>query len=162
MDRKKWRILAIFLLVVLACIPITNTGLSIEISAVPVAKAIVSDVRVGLHSDKTRIVLDISYPTNFRYHVSADGTAVFIDLPAVEWNASPFEPRHFKGKILEFRYSPEANGGRFNILTDGPVSINEPFFVKPEEKRGHRIVIDLVGQRLTMPQFGKILYPDRH
>ena len=79
--------------------------------------------------------------------------SVFLQFSNVDWIASPFEPRHFTGKVLEFRYSPESNGGRFSILTDGPVSINKPFLVRPSGKFGHRIVIELVpeaypGQRL--------------
>ena len=159
MGRIRWQVSAVVLVAILACVPIGTGARSIEIATLPAAKATVTNVRVGLHTDKTRIVLDISQPIAFRYHVSSNGTAVFIDLPDVKWTASPFEPRHSKGKILEFHYSPAANGGRFNILTDGPVSISEPFFVKPKGKRGHRIVIDLVGQRLTMPHFGRILNP---
>ena len=101
-------------------------------------------MRVGTYFDKTRVVIDVSRPTNLRYDISANGTAVFVQFPDVEWIASPFEPRHSRGMVLEFRYSPEANGGRFNILPDGPVRINKPFMMKPDKKHGHRIVIDLV------------------
>ena len=132
------------ILVILSCVPIGVGALGVEIAARQTTKATITNVRVGTHTNKTRVVLDVSLPIDFRYHISVDGTAVFIDLPGVEWIASPFEPRHSKGKVLEFRYSPKTNGGRFNILTDGPVSIKKPFFVKPQGRRGHRIVIDIV------------------
>jgi len=106
--------------------------------------ATVTDVRIGAHKGKTRVVLDVSKPTDLRYEVSADGSVVFIDLPSINWTATQFEGRHFKGLITDFRFSPEAGGGRFNILADGPVRIKKPFFVRPSGKQGHRIVIDLV------------------
>ena len=162
MGRTNWQISSVMVFVVLSSFPFGAGALAIEVAALPTEKAIVTNVRVGVHTEKTRIVLDITQPTGFRYNVSSDGTAVFINLPDIEWTAAPFEPRHSKGKILEFRYSPVANGGRFNILTDRPVSISEPFFVRPGENRGHRIVIDLVPQRLTMPQFGRIPSPNHY
>ena len=106
--------------------------------------ATVTDVRVGAHKGKTRVVLDVSKPTDIRYEISADGNVVFIDLPLINWTAAQFEGRHFKGLVTDFRFSPEAGGGRFNILADGPVRIKKPYFVPPGGKQGHRIVIDLV------------------
>ena len=147
MDQIKRQVPALVTLAisaVLTCIPIGKGALGVEVAARQTGKVTVTNVRVGKHTDKTRVVLDVSRPTDLRYGISVDGTAVFIDLPGAEWTASPFEPRHSKGKVLEFRYSPASNGGRFNILTDGPVSIKKPYFVKPEGRRGHRIVIDIV------------------
>ncbi len=105
----------------------------------------VSDVRVGKHPDKTRIVLDISKPTNLAYEVSGDGRAVFIDLPSVEWEAAPFSARHAEGVVVDYRFNSDGkSGGRLSILTDQPVRIRRPFFVAPGGNMGHRIVIDVV------------------
>ena len=78
----------------LACIPVGTGALGMEIAARQFTKSIVTDVRVGAHTDKTRVVLDISKPTDLHYDVSANGKAVFIELPGIEWSASSFEPRH--------------------------------------------------------------------
>ena len=50
----------------------------------------VTDIRVGNHKNKTRLVLDVTKPVDLRYEVSADGNAVFIDLPRIKWSADPF------------------------------------------------------------------------
>lgn len=107
----------------------------------------ITDIRVGNHKDKTRLVLDITRPVDFRYEVSSDGSVIFIDLPQIKWSADQFKERHFKGLITDFRFSPEAEGGRFNILTNGPVRIKKPFFVGPKGRLGHRIVIDIMKDR---------------
>ena len=104
----------------------------------------ITDIRVGNHKDKTRLVLDVTKPMDLRYEVSADGSAVFIDLPRVKWAAGQFKGRHFKGLITDFKFSPEANGGRFNILTNAPVRIRKPFFLGPNSRLGHRVVIDII------------------
>jgi len=146
----------------LICFPLSKIALGIEIAVRKdtwgtsvnfTKKPEVTDVQVETYLNITRVLINVSRPTNLRYDLSSNGTVVFLQFPNVDWTASPFEPRHFAGKVLEFKYSPETNGGRFSILTDGPVSINKPFMVKPSEKFGHRIVIELIpeaypGQRL--------------
>ena len=165
MGLKKWRLSAVHIFVIssiLTCIPQGLGALGLEISALYptwgsvvnfVKKPTVTDVRVEKLGNKTRVAIHVSRPTNLRYDISANGTAVFLQFPNIKWIASPFEPRHSNGKVLEFRYSPGSNGGHFNILTDGPVSINRPTLLKPSGKYGYRIIIDLVpesypGQRL--------------
>ena len=74
---------------------------------------------------------------------SADGSAVFIDLPR-PMGGRTIQGRHFKGLITDFKFSPEANGGRLNILTNAPVRIRKPFFLGPNSRLGHRVVIDII------------------
>ena len=161
MKRHASAIIALAISALLACIPVGNGALGIELAARQGAKTTVTNVRVGAHSDKTRIVLDISKPTDFGYQLSADKKAVFIELPGVNWTAPPFEPRHFKGSLLEFHFSPVATGGSFNILTDRPVSIRKPFFVGPGGKHGHRIVIDLIPSKISRKPTSTFLPPKK-
>ena len=159
MGIKKWRASAVRIIIfssILTCIPQGLGAFGLEVSGLHptwgsvvnfVEKPAVTDVRVKKLTDKTRVVIDVSRPTNLRYDISSNGTAVFLQFPNIEWIADPFEPRHSNGNVLEFRYSPSSNGGRFNILTDGPVSIIRPILLKPNGKYGHRIVIDLVPER---------------
>ena len=111
----------------------------------------VTDVRVGEHKYKTRLVLDITRPVDLRYEVSANGKAVFIDLPGISWSADKFTGRHYKGLVNDFRFSPNAEGGRLNVLTNSPVRIKRPFFVGPKGRLGHRIVIDMMRDRSSLP-----------
>ena len=56
----------------------------------------ITDVRVGNHKNKTRLVLDVTKPVDLRYEVSADGNAVFIDLPRIKWSADQFKGAPFQ------------------------------------------------------------------
>jgi len=122
-------------------------------SLAPVA-SMVTGIRVGKHPGKTRVVIDVSQPTDVRYDVSADGTAVFIELPTVNWSAQPFSARHAKGQVVDYTFSKDGAGGRLSILSSGPVRINKPFFVSPDGTRGHRIVIDILPTTISEPGHG--------
>ena len=76
-----------------AIIKEVDSTIELEIAATtraPVIDATVTALRVGVHPDKTRIVLDVSNQTDLGYEVSADGRAVFIDLPSTEWQSWVF------------------------------------------------------------------------
>ena len=97
----------------------------------------VTDVRVGNHKNKTRLVLDVTKPVDLRYEVSADGNAVFIDLPQIKWSADQFKGRHFKGLITDFKFSPEASGGPGRPLEDANVNTTaaRPLLERVEARR---------------------------
>ena len=96
----------------------------------------VTDVRVGNHKDKTRLVLDVTKPADLRYEVSADGSAVFIDLPQIKWSADNFKGRHFKGLITDFKFSPEAAGGRLSILNGRTCAHQKTIFRRSKRQVG--------------------------
>ncbi|MBT3549551.1 MAG: outer membrane beta-barrel protein [Rhodospirillaceae bacterium] len=123
--------------------------------------ASVNAIRVGVHPDKMRIVLDISGPTDMGFEVADDGKAVIINMPAAVWKAGEFTTRHSRAMLSEFLYTPsESGGGRLSLFMKRPVRIERPFLVPPKGKRGYRLVIDAVAakaaantaQRQPVPQ----------
>ena len=50
------------------------------------ARPVVSDVRIGQHTDKTRFVLELSEDPAYRIFTLADPFRVVIDLPELEWS----------------------------------------------------------------------------
>ncbi|MDP6173473.1 MAG: AMIN domain-containing protein, partial [Rhodospirillales bacterium] len=126
-----------------------------QLAAVPaphISRPSISDLRVGLHPDKTRVVLDLSQPVGYTHQVSQDGTAVFIDLAEVKWRARPATARHHKGLVTEFKFAPTGKrGGRLSILAASPVSQAKSFLIPPSGKRGYRLVLDLVARKSAKP-----------
>ena len=102
MGLKKWRLSAVHIFVIssiLTCIPQGLNALGLEISALYptwgavvnfVKKPTVTDVRVEKLGNKTRVVIHVSRPTNLRYDISANGTAVFLQF------------RHFFSHFLSY------------------------------------------------------------
>jgi len=113
------------------------------IPAATASAAAVHDLRVGEHPGSTRVVLDVSEPSDMTIEVSADGRTITVDLPAIEWRAGDFAQRHAKGLLSGYRYTPAAAGGRLSLAMSESVKIRAPFFVGPEGKQGHRVVIDI-------------------
>ena len=110
----------------------------------PMTRVAVSDVRIGVHADKTRIVLDVSRPVDFAYRVSETGRSVLVDLPGAVWRAHRRVTGRGKGLVSEFSFAQGAPGlGKFNILTAEPVGLKRAFLLRPTGNRGYRIVIDL-------------------
>tara|TARA_B100000315_G_scaffold257580_1_gene306841 strand:+ start:845 stop:2161 length:1317 start_codon:yes stop_codon:yes gene_type:complete len=107
--------------------------------------ATVNDLRVGVHPDKTRIVLDVSQPTDLSYRVSKDGKSIRLSLPHAFWQAPEFQKRHARGVVTGFsQHSSEINGSDLTIKSRSAIRLKRPFFVSPNGKQGHRIVIDMV------------------
>ncbi len=110
--------------------------------------ASVNAIRVGVHPRKTRIVLDISGPTDMGFEVADDGKAVVINMPASVWKAGDFTKRHGRAMLSDFLYTPsESGGGRLSLFMKRPVRIERPFLVPPKGKRGYRLVIDAVATK---------------
>lgn len=106
----------------------------------------VTGVRVGVHGNATRIVLDVSSPTKFGFQSAATGNAVFVDLPGARWTAPGFGAPHNRGLLTDFRFGAAPDGGgQLSLLTTQPVKIQRKFLLPPSGKRGYRIVFDLVA-----------------
>jgi opacity protein-like surface antigen len=111
-------------------------------AAAPLAQ--VNDLRVGEHPGATRIVLDISEPNEMTFDVSDDGRVVIVGLPGMQWSAGSFSPRHAKGVLRDYRTTAAADGSRLTLVTTEPVKLKAPFFLGPEGKQGHRVVLDII------------------
>ncbi len=108
--------------------------------------AVVTDVRVGLHGDRTRMVLDFSKRVNFRVFTLADPYRVVIDLPEVGWRlpARPLPSR--TGLFEKLRYGLFKKGNSRVVLdTTGPVAVGKAFLMEPDTGRRYRLVLDLVS-----------------
>ena len=106
--------------------------------------AIISDLRLGTHLDKTRIVLDVSNPTDLSYKVSKDGKTTRLDLPKASWQRKQPLDGYAGGSIISVTYSAALNGSTLILRSDKAIRIKRPFFLSPDETRGYRIVIDMV------------------
>lgn len=105
----------------------------------------VTGVRIGIHPDRTRIVLDLSGPAKFQTDLDNTEKLLLVDLPETLWKAP--ENQTTGGKSLVSSYSSqgahEGKGATAVFQLTGPVKILSASPLRPEGKSGHRIVIDL-------------------
>lgn len=104
----------------------------------------VSKLRVGLHSDKTRLVLELSEEPSFRVFTLPNPYRVVIDLPEFQWQPTVASSSIPTGIIKNIRFGLFAPGtSRFVLDFDVPVVLAKVFVLAPAESYPYRLVIDL-------------------
>jgi hypothetical protein len=107
----------------------------------------VEDVRVGRHTEFTRIVLDLSEPLHFQVLESVNGQEVSVLLPYTDWSAKK-NWKNKKPKILDsYRVEPVAAGGsRLILKPKDQIYVLQSERLSPDKKYGNRIFIDLSNE----------------
>ena len=100
-------------------------------------------IRFGQHTEKTRVVLDLSGPTSFRAFLLGQPHRVVIDLQPMASRVGAVETAT-SGLIRGFRFGNLSKTvSRVVLEVSGPVQIKRSFLLPPDAKYGHRLVLDL-------------------
>jgi len=120
------------------------------ISPADAADIVATDIRIGVHRDKTRLVIEFSENVAFKIFTLAKPYRVVIDLPETNWQ---FEGKTFPGKsglITGLRYGLfRADLSRVVLDVSGPVGVKTAFMLPPTEGKRYRFVLDLVKSTRT-------------
>lgn len=104
----------------------------------------VSDVRVGLHGERTRIVLDLDREVKFDVFTLPEPYRVVLNLPEVEWGLKPGAEPQDKGALHRLRYGLFTPGtSRMVLDVKAPVVVEKSFLLKPVDGGRWRLVLDL-------------------
>ena len=109
----------------------------------------VTDVRLGEHLDKTRIVIDIDARTRYTARLIDGGTRLQVVLPTSDWETKKSWRSNIAPLVTSYRVSSLVEGGHkvvFDLSGVSQIKTNEIF--PPRSNRGHRIVIDLFNADL--------------
>jgi N-acetylmuramoyl-L-alanine amidase len=105
---------------------------------------VVSDLRIGVHPEMTRVVLDLSAPVLFQVETQADPFRVVVDLPATDWR-SRSRPRS-TGLVQAWRHgAPSPDSTRLVLDASGPVRVRQAFVLPPGGTSLARLVLDIEG-----------------
>jgi N-acetylmuramoyl-L-alanine amidase len=108
------------------------------------ARPTVVDVRLGIHPDKTRFVMEVTDPVDFRVFTLPDPYRVVVDFPEMTWNDSVNQGSGTAGLVLGYRYAPyQAGTMRLVLNVSGPVRVREAFVLPPRDGKQPRFVLDL-------------------
>lgn len=102
----------------------------------------VKDVRIGLHPDKTRLVVELDEMSKFRTFVLAEPWRLVIDFSSFDWQVGAIsKPKQSAVKSIR---QGQLQPGISRIVVDlkSPVSIGTAFLLKKHEGRPDRLVID--------------------
>lgn len=109
-----------------------------------------TDLRIGVHSNKTRLVIEFSHNSAYKIFTLADPYRVVIDLPETEWRLQNKSFPQKSGLISSLRYGLfRADLSRVVLDVAGPVKVKTAFMLPPAEGKGYRFVLDLAKTSRT-------------
>ncbi len=108
------------------------------------AKPAVLDVRLGLHPDKTRVVLDLSEAPGYRVFTLADPYRVVLDLTEVDWRLPAGRAPAGAGVVQAMRYGLFTVGtSRLVLDVRGPVGVEHLELLPAAGGKPIRLILDL-------------------
>ena len=108
------------------------------------AKPAITAVRLGVHPEKTRLVLEFSEEPSYRVFTLPDPARVVIDLPELDWRVEPDALPPNRGLVSALRYGLFAPGASRIVLDiTQPVGVQKVLVLPPRDDTGHRLVVDL-------------------
>jgi len=146
----KYRIVTVFVSVLFLCF---------QFAATAVAKQEISAVRIGLHKDKTRFVLELKEKPDTRIFFLSNPNRLVIDMPEVNWTAKRKKNRK-TGLIDNYRYGLFRQGtSRLVLDLNAPVKVLRKVTLPPAEGKPYRFFIDI--QRTDQASFQKAVIKSR-
>ena len=117
-------------------------GLYAQVSAAPVQ---LENVRIWAAPDNTRIVFDVSGPVEHRIEKLQDPQRIVVDIQNTQLNAALPQPAASDKYIYQLRSGAQGqNDLRMVLDIKQDVEVNS-FLLPPNQRYGHRLVVDLSG-----------------
>ena len=108
------------------------------------AKPSATAVRIGVHPEKTRFVLELTEEPSYRIFTLPDPARVVIDLPELDWRIPAGPLQQGQGLIEDLRYGLFAPGtSRVVLDISGPVGVKRVLVLPPGAEGAYRLVVDL-------------------
>ena len=138
MQTKIRHILAVLMVAAMA-------GLGCPPSGARAATATATDLRVGVHTDRTRLVVDLSSKVEISVFAVAEPNRLIVDLPEIEWRF-PSDASQKGGIIDAVRFGLVQPGvSRLVLDLKQPARVANSFVMPPSEGKAFRLVLDLMS-----------------
>ncbi|HOO51699.1 MAG TPA: N-acetylmuramoyl-L-alanine amidase [Alphaproteobacteria bacterium] len=112
----------------------------------------ITSIRFGTHPDKTRAVIDLSAPTDFRTFVLQEPDRLVVDMQDFAWN-NPGISKDNKVSVRDVRYGSLGGGkGRLVFETQGSIIIQSAFLIPKGNGLPDRLVIDFKTASAALTQ----------
>lgn len=129
-------------LLALSFLAVADFGSSAQ--AAGAASVQVTDVRIGQHGTRTRLVLDLNRNVKFDVFTLPEPYRVVVNLPEVAWGLDEQNLPENKGLLSRMRYGLFTPGtSRMVLDVKGPVNVEKSFVLKPVDGQRWRFVLDL-------------------
>ncbi len=133
-----------------------SASLNRQLPASSPAEIFVNKVRIGKHTGKTRIVLDLDRapddPSDLSHFIFSDQKTILIEIASLTWPEEYSARRQGKGNLAHFSFQKTESGrGYLHLKANRTVKVDRLFYLDPDDKRSHRVVIDLVNVKAVIP-----------
>jgi len=108
--------------------------------------ASVTDVRIGEHKDKTRIVLDLSDKTDYQAEFTNAGRVLNVELSRADWKTDKTYNVNGKSLIESYAVIKSDDGHVLRVQLKTAAEIGYESVLTPSKGYGNRIVLDLVAK----------------
>lgn len=102
----------------------------------------VDQMRVGVHPDKTRLVLDLSAKADFRAFVLDNPYRLVVDMPSFSWHAGNVDKSAASGITAMRQGNLQPGISRLVFDLNRPIAVRSAFVLPRAEGRPDRLVID--------------------
>lgn len=110
------------------------------------AKPAVIGLRIGVHTDTTRVVLDLTGQLEYTIFTLPEPYRVVIDLPEVEWRMPATTIPAGRGIVQRLRFGLFQPGtSRLVLDVSAPVQVRKTFLLRPTADFSYRLVLDLAA-----------------
>lgn len=106
----------------------------------------VKRLRIGEHSDKTRLVLDVGGKPQYSYDLDNSENLLVIELPNAGWSGQQSWSSSKVPLMASYSVQPSGDGSRLIIQLKKPVRVIKDTILAPNGSPDHRLVIDLAAQ----------------
>ena len=114
------------------------------VSGAALAETLATGFRIGLHTNRTRVVVDLSDQPTYRLFTLVDPPRLVMDLQQADWLVPAGALPAPKGHVRGVRHGLLAGGlTRVVLDLDGAIKVEKAFVLSPREGRDWRLVIDL-------------------
>ncbi len=129
----------------MAAAPSSSMGF-VKKSAPPVSgKPAIYDLRVGEHSDKTRIVMDVNSKTDFSVDIDNNERIMIVNLPNADWSARTSQAFAKSPFISSYKVEPSDNGNLVVFQLKKNAKVGYKADLKGFEGTSRRLVLDITG-----------------
>lgn len=108
------------------------------------AKTVVTDIRIGVQGDVTRVVFEVTQQVTYSVFTLKDPYRIVVDLPEVGWRLPAKPLPGAAGVFQKLRYGLFKPGNSRVVLdVRTPAAISKAFILAPGGNGGSRLVLDL-------------------
>ena len=107
------------------------------------AKSVVKAVRIGDHSDKIRIVMDLSGPVQYEINYDPQSNMIFVNIPYVSWGATDSWQSKTGDILSNYRVEKTQNGVQLVIAVANNIEVGASGLLKAASGKDDRLFIDI-------------------